>query len=563
MRRSVRLAAYVAAPLLMSAVTVFAFSPVAEAATLTVTTATDSVNGGDGLLSLREAITEANSAVEPTTIVLAAATTYQLDLGCALADEDGNASGDLDHTGDQDLTIEGNGATIEQTCANRRVLHTIHIAPTVTLNELTLTGGSGEGAAVHFSNDLVITGSTITGNDSPTGTLREPGMVTASLTLTDSTVGPNTGRGIGGSFQANVTITGSTITENTEAGVDLTDGHLTVSDSTVTDNGGDGLRTTGQGSGLLTVTNTVVSGNGGTGIVCSNCGDLDLTGSTVADNDDGGLLVTLDQDTATSDITISINTSSVLENNRDGAGAGLRVTESFVAGDAPLAQILVQRSTFAGNEASGIQGTGGAIFAEHSEVHLTNSTLTTNEASVEGGAIHAVDGVHLTHATIVENEAPAGSQIFTDAGLTSFGSIVAAGSGGDECDVAGGTTSGGYNVGGDGTCAFTGTGDQNTAGAVHLGPLVANGGPTRTRLPLANSPALGAVPASACTISTVDQRGVARPQGADCEAGAVEIGDLAGTGSSLTGVLIVGGALVLAGGLVLGMLAIRRRRPSR
>jgi hypothetical protein len=63
----------------------------------------------------------------------------------------------------------------------------------------------------------------------------------------------------------------------------------------------------------------------------------------------------------------------------------------------------------------------------------------------------------------------------------------------------------------------------------------------------------------------VDQRGVARPQGADCEAGAAEIGDLAGTGSSLAGVLVAGGALVLAGILILGLLAVRRRagRPSR
>jgi hypothetical protein len=119
-------------------------------------------------------------------------------------------------------------------------------------------------------------------------------------------------------------------------------------------------------------------------------------------------------------------------------------------------------------------------------------------------------------------------------------------------------------VGGDGTCAFAGTGDQNTAGDVSLGPLQDNGGPTLTRLPLAGSPALGAVPASACTVVSADQRGVDRPQGAACEAGAVEVkdGDLADTGTSLTGVIIAGVALLVVGALILALLAFRRR-PTR
>ncbi len=558
MRRSVRLATYASVSLLASAVAVVGFAPLANAATLTVTTADDVVDATDSFLSLREAITEANGAAEATTIVLTAGTTYELSI-CAAGDEDGNASGDLDHTSPHDLTIEGNGATIEQTCDDQRVLHTIDTTPTVTLTDLTLTGGEGEGAAVHFSNDLVITGSTIAGNDGPNGVLREPGMVTASLTLTDSTVGPNTGRGIGGAFQATFVITGSTITENSVAGVDATDGYLTVTDSTVTDNGGDGLRTTGQGSGSFAVTNTVVSGNGGTGVVCSNCGDLTLTGSTVTGNDGPGIVVTLDQDGPTSDVTTTIEASSVTDNG----GGGLRVTVTSLADDAPLAQTLIVGSTVAGNEST---SDGGAIFAESGEVRVTNSTLTENTSATEGGAITSTDGVFLVHATVVANEAPTGSQLVAPA-LTAFGSIVALGTGGDECEIgAGGTTSQGYNVGGDGTCDFTGTGDQNSAGDPHLGPLQNNGGPTATRLPQEASPAIDAVPAADCTVSTVDQRGVSRPQGTDCEAGAVEIAidddGLPTTGRSLTGLVIAGAVLVVAGGLLLGALALRRRRTS-
>lgn len=564
MRAYVRLGAALTAAALTGAAVVLAFAPAAHAATLTVTTPDDVVDGTDGVLSLREAISDANAAGEASTIVLTAGTTYELDL-CGGATEDLNATGDLDHVADQDLTIEGNGATIEQTCAGERVLHTTSATATVTLDALTLTGGEGYGAAVQYTNDLALTGVTVSGNDtlvlSDAVLASDPGM-SGSITLTGSTVGPNAGRGLGGAAGTAATITDSTITGNTGSGVDITDGLLSVSGSVVSDNGGHGLRTTGQGSGLFPIVDTLVSGNDGTGVICSACGDLQITGSEIRDNDDGGITWSVDQDSPTDEATITITSSDVLDNTRDGAGAGLSVQITELEMNPPLAQIVVDASTFAGNQATGVAGTGGAIDATTGEVRVTNSTIVANTASVSGGGISSVDGIYLQHVTMTANAAPTGSQISTTATLDSFGSIVSAGAGGSEC-VVGGTLSGGYNVGGDGTCGFTGTGDQNTAGALSLGPLQDNGGPTLTLLPLAGSPALGAVPASACTVSTVDQRGVARPQGAACEAGAVEVDErgLADTGTSLTGVIVAGVALLLVGGLILALLA--RRRPMR
>lgn len=58
-----------------------------------------------------------------------------------------------------------------------------------------------------------------------------------------------------------------------------------------------------------------------------------------------------------------------------------------------------------------------------------------------------------------------------------------------------------------------------------LGPLADNGGPTPTRLPFADSPAVDAIPAGTpelCTAGIVDQRGEARPDGPACDIGAVE-----------------------------------------
>jgi len=53
-----------------------------------------------------------------------------------------------------------------------------------------------------------------------------------------------------------------------------------------------------------------------------------------------------------------------------------------------------------------------------------------------------------------------------------------------------------------------------------LAPLADNGGPTRTQLPAANSPAIDAGNSTSC--ASADQRGVSRTQGGACDIGAVE-----------------------------------------
>jgi len=54
-----------------------------------------------------------------------------------------------------------------------------------------------------------------------------------------------------------------------------------------------------------------------------------------------------------------------------------------------------------------------------------------------------------------------------------------------------------------------------------LGSLASNGGPTKTMALLAGSPAIDVIAAAACP-EPVDQRGVHRPQGPRCDAGAYE-----------------------------------------
>ena len=85
----------------------------------------------------------------------------------------------------------------------------------------------------------------------------------------------------------------------------------------------------------------------------------------------------------------------------------------------------------------------------------------------------------------------------------------------------------GHNIASDATCGLTGSGDLNSTNPL-LGPIANNGGPTPTHAPLLGSPAIDAVPIADCTDAygtpiATDQRGVARPQGAACDIGSVEL----------------------------------------
>lgn len=518
---------------LLVVASVLAVPGTAHAATINVTTTADVVNGGDGVTSLREAVTSANAAGDATTITLAAAATYGLAL-CG-ASEDGNAGGDLDSTSAQALTIQGNGSTIDQNCAGERVLESLHDGGSISLVAVTLTGGDEtDGAALKYANDAAMTGGSVaTGNNAGGGRVLSGPDMGGSLQLTSSSVSGNTGTGVSLSF-GSVTITGSTVSTNTGRGVSLTDGALSVSGSTVSGNGGDGLRTTGQGSGHFTLVGTTVSGNAGTGVICSACGDLTVTDSVVTGNHPGsspggGILISFDQDEPTDQPVVTITTSTISGNSRTGAGGGVSAEVLENTDSPPPAQILINRSTITGNSASGVPDSqGGGVYAETGQVRIDNSTITQNSAEAAGGGVYTLaHDVHLRHATITENSAGGvGRNVATNAALHTFASIIAFGPGlSGDCGIELLTHSGGYNLAGDDTCSLAGTGDVSNAGDPLLGPLANNGGPTMTMLPEVASQVRGLVPAAACTVLAIDQRGTARPQGAACEAGAVEVAE--------------------------------------
>jgi hypothetical protein len=219
-------------------------------------------------------------------------------------------------------------------------------------------------------------------------------------------------------------------------------------------------------------------------------------------------------------------------------------------------EVNVSGSTFSNNVAL---FAGGAMAIDNSgNAKVVNSTITAN-SSGELGAIAADDDVNLTltydtitnnvvhavpppadlHSTFVKpfmsgsvhataDEEPA--SVGGDATVTVFGTVITGPVGGPNCAVEG-LTSQGWNYSDDTSCGFTnaGKGDNQAAGNDPLlGALGDNGGPTPTQLPVLSSPLVNAIPVASCQADsaagvTVDQRGIARPQGAGCDIGSVEV----------------------------------------
>ncbi|MGB0389480.1 MAG: CSLREA domain-containing protein, partial [Ardenticatenaceae bacterium] len=120
----------------------------ADAATITVNSTADVV-ADDGQCTLREAITAANTDSTSGTMagecppgsgddtIMLSTESYTLTI--TGADEDSNATGDLDLTSDITIEVADGTATLDGNQLDR-VLH-VHDGATVSLSDLTITGG--------------------------------------------------------------------------------------------------------------------------------------------------------------------------------------------------------------------------------------------------------------------------------------------------------------------------------------------------------------------------------------------------------------------------------------
>jgi hypothetical protein len=243
-----------------------------------------------------------------------------------------------------------------------------------------------------------------------------------------------------------------------------------------------------------------------------------------------GVFVGTGADVTLSGCSITECTSS------SGVAAGIRVTEgalltlidSTISQNVALAAGGIQidngatanvvRSTISANVAA--DDVSGGINAL-GLLTVTNSTLSGNSF----GAIRvgSAGSVTLSQTTIVGVEPE--SELFKTVSIASSGALTMVHSilsGSCDSDAA---ISGGNNLESPGdTCGLGGVGDavDILPTQLNLGPLQQNGGPTRTHEPGSGSVAIDAIDTPDCEVDD-DQRGVARPSGAGCDVGAVEV----------------------------------------
>jgi predicted outer membrane repeat protein len=161
---------------------------------------------------------------------------------------------------------------------------------------------------------------------------------------------------------------------------------------------------------------------------------------------------------------------------------------------------------------------GGGIHTIGS-LSLVNTTVSGNTASNRGGGIYSLaKSSVLTYTTVTSNTATSGgSGIHRADGTVFLKNTIVAYNGTANCGPA--LTSNGHNLDSDDTCNLTSTTDLTSTNPL-LGQLGFDRG-TWVHPLLDGSPAINAGDC-APAVTTVDQRGVTRPQVGKCDIGAYE-----------------------------------------
>lgn len=418
------------------------------------------------------------------------------------------------------MTLDGAGHTMRQTCFEKRLLRQDGTG-FLLLKNITLTrgGNDGPGAAVTTRGEIVTMDSRFLRN-----LAEEPGGAIFSMrraTLIRTICTGNLANDDGGCVYAR------------RGGVQVFDSILS---SNLVDGSGGAIGSTGD---ILVVRSHVdgntTDGDGGA-LYADEDGDITVIDSTVDGNTadgPGGAIFTLDGDVTVVNSTLSGNRAD----DRGGAISG--------EGDVTIVGSTISRN-------SAVAHVGGGVWSR-GNMYIANSTVSSNYAEGVGGGILGAGNVELYNATISDNVAPLAANVGASAGFRSFGSIIGpagtapvaafAPSTGTSCRVSN-AASDGFNVVTDASCGLVAPTDALWTGAPALGDLVANGGPSETRLPTPGSIVLDRIPAELCgyapvpeglegvqhlgplvdrhALAHVDQRGVARPQGAACDIGSVE-----------------------------------------
>ncbi|HEY8601520.1 MAG TPA: S-layer homology domain-containing protein [Thermomicrobiales bacterium] len=338
-----------------------------------------------------------------------------------------------------------------------------------------------------------------------------------TITLTSGELAIDRNLPITGPGSALLTISGNNASRvfNLAASTDVEISGITISGGNANQGHGGGILTQGN----LRLTGVTVIGNGNA-----------YVGGGVANNGTGDLIVA--------------NSLVAMNNASNGGGLGNFGTGNlFVIQSAIIGNSALPNNNIRGVSAMDFSGVGGGIFNEqNTDTTVINSTISGNSAQQGGGIFNneytGTFAVEVYLSTIANNTATiGGGGIGTDDTADNTlmilqGDIIAGNTASDNANIDGVIASQGYNVVQTGAVGFTATGDQVVADA-KIAPLASNApNPLPTHHLLPGSPALNTLPGDLCTaalqggglgLQVADQRGVARPQGADCDSGALEV----------------------------------------
>ena len=234
--------------------------------------------------------------------------------------------------------------------------------------------------------------------------------------------------------------------------------------------------------GALHLNNCSVSGNTATygGAIYNDTGTITITESTFFNNSVTGLGGAINSYAG----NVTVTASTFDQNHAGSSGGGIYLDSGAI--------MILGNSTLFNNDSS----LGGGIYNNGSTVYMSNNTFSENSATTAAGGIYNSTGSSLHMANTILADSSSG------------------GSPGGDCVNAGSLSTSTNNLVEDNTCSAAVSGDPG------LYPLEDNGGPTKTMAIGSGSLAFDAGDPGTCEL--VDQRGVVRPHGAQCDIGAFE-----------------------------------------
>jgi CSLREA domain-containing protein len=386
-----------------------------EAATIVVNSLSDVANANDGLCTLREAITAANTNAAAGVVVgECAAGSSGLDAIVFSVNGSITLSTELPAL-NSNMIIDGPGASLltiqRSTAAGTPNFSILTVTSVVTISGVTVTNGSaaGNGGGIVNGGNLILRGSKVTGNVGLGGGISNGGTLLIDSSEVSNNQGSPTTNG-GGIWNSNaLTINNSSISGNITIGGGNGGGifhigtSLNITNSVISGNqtgsGGGPGSNGGFGGGLYnintaTLTNVTISGNntggpsdrpgGGGGI--SNPGTLTLINCTVANNQTGS---------GAPGATNGYGTGGGIATGGTATLKNTIVANNTVAGGAAGPDLF---GTFTSNDYNLIGSTAGATFTGTTTHNILNQNPNLGPLANNGG-------ITLTHALLAGSPA--------------------------------------------------------------------------------------------------------------------------------------------------------------